>query len=402
MDTKQHMDTNQQTEKTRVVVIGGGYAGVLAANRLQSAAGAQVTLINVRPEFVERIRLHQLVAGNHTATHSYGDVLGGSVKLVVDGAQRIDTANRRIELSSGAALDYDYLIYAVGSTGSVPTGAPGAAEFAYPLAELEQAQRLRQRMGDIPLTAPVVVVGGGLTGIESAAEFAEQGRPVTLVGDVLAPSLATSGRRSVAKRLAKLGVTVVEAAKVTAVTADRVVLADGRTLPSAVTVWTAGFGVPGLAAASGLTTDSLGRLLTDETLTSIDDPRIIAAGDAASPSGLPLRMSCQAAMPMGAQAAETVLALIAGTEPAALNQAFTGQCISLGRAAGTVQLAHTDDRPRSTYFGGHAGAFVKEQVCRLTVSMLRREAGKPGSYRWLKSGWRGAQLATSAPPVPAR
>ena len=68
-------------------------------------------------------------------------------------------------------------------------------------------------------------------------------------------------------------------------TADHVVLADGRTLPSAVTIWTAGFGVPGLAAASGLTTDALGRLLTDETLTSIDDPRIVAAGDAASPSG---------------------------------------------------------------------------------------------------------------------
>ena len=385
--------------KTRIVVIGGGYAGVLAANRLQSAADLDITLVNPRPEFVERIRLHQLVAGTHTATHGYAEVLGGSVTLLVDGAERIDAANRRVTLSSGDTLGYDYLIYAVGSTGSVPAGAPGAAEFAYPLAELEQAQRLRHRMDDIPAAAPVVVVGGGLTGIESAAEFAEQGRPVTLVGDVLAPSLAASGRRSVAKRLAALGVTVIDAAKVAAVTADHVVLTDGRTLPSAVTVWTAGFGVPGLAAASGLTTDALGRLLTDETLTSIDDPRIVAAGDSASPSGLPLRMSCQAALPMGAQAAQTVLARIAGIEPAELNQAFTGQCISVGRGAGTVQLAHTDDRPRSTYIGGRAGAFVKEQVCRMTVSMLRGEARKPGSYRWLKSGWRREQLAAVSQPV---
>ncbi len=107
----------------------------------------------------------------------------------------------------------------------------------------------------------------------------------------------------------------VEGSKVARVTADRVVLSDGRELPSAVTVWTAGFGVPGLAAASGLTTDALGRLVTDETLTSVDDPRIIAAGDAASPSGLPLRMSCQAALPLGAQAANTVLCAHRGRRP---------------------------------------------------------------------------------------
>ena len=120
--------------KTRIVVIGGGYAGVLAANRLQSAADLDITLVNPRPEFVERIRLHQLVAGTDTATHGYAEVLGRSVTSLVDGAERIDAANRRVTLSSGDTLDYDYLIYAVGSTGSVPAGAQGAAEFAYPLA----------------------------------------------------------------------------------------------------------------------------------------------------------------------------------------------------------------------------------------------------------------------------
>ena len=77
-------------------------------------------------------------------------------------------------------------------------------------------------------------------------------------------------------------------------------------------------------AASGLHTDALGRLLTDETLTSVDDDRIVAAGDAAAPSGQPLRMSCQAAVPLGAQAANTVLSRIAGTEPAVIDQAFLG------------------------------------------------------------------------------
>jgi NADH dehydrogenase FAD-containing subunit len=69
----------------------------------------------------------------------------------------------------------------------------------------------------------------------------------------LAPYLHTRGRRSVAKQLAKLGVTLVEGpdAKVMAVTHDAVQFSDGRTLPSNVTIWTAGFGVPDLAGRSG-------------------------------------------------------------------------------------------------------------------------------------------------------
>lgn len=390
-------------KSTRVVVIGGGYAGVLAANRLTQRCA--VTLVNPRPDFVERIRLHQLVAGSDDAVEGLDGLLNNDVQLVVDSAEHINAAARTVTLTSGAELAYDYLVYTVGSTGAVPAGVPGAADFAYPLSELEQATRLRDRLVEVPRSAPVVIVGGGLTGIEAAAEFAETGRAVTLVTKILGPSLAESGRRSVAKRLRKLGATVIDGAPaaVTRVTTDAVDLADGRTLPSAVTVWTAGFGVPGLAAASGFTTDALGRLLTDETLTSVDDSHIVAAGDAASPSNLPLRMSCQAAMPMGAQAANTVLARIAGTQPATLTQVMSGQCISLGRGHGTIQLAHTDDTPRNLQIGGRTAAFIKEQVCRGTLSFLRREARKPGSYFWIKGGRRQELVAHAFPqPAPVR
>lgn len=374
------------TQKTRVVVLGGGYAGVLAANHLQQQA-VDVTLVNARPTFVERIRLHQLAVGNDDAVAGYDDLLHADVRLLVDHAQRIDTATRRVELASGTALDYDYLIYAVGST----SGA--APEFAYRIAELEDSQALAARLQDVPTAAPIVVVGGGLTGIEAASEFAEAGRSVTLVtGPVLGPSLSVPGRRSVARQLAKLGVSVIEGPTVTAVTAHDVTLSDGRVLKSAATVWTAGFGVPTLAADSGLRTDALGRLLTDETLTSVDDDRVIAAGDAAAPSGVPLRMSCQAALPLGAQAANTVLARIAGSAPAPINQAFTGQCISIGRDGGTIQLARTDDTPIRVYLGGRTAALVKEQVCKGTLSFLRKEAAKPGAYFWLKGGKRARRI----------
>ncbi len=388
-------------KRTHIVVIGGGYAGTLAANHLRLNADLDVTVVNPRPKFVERIRLHQMAAGSGTAAVDYGTLLGEGIRLVVDNAERINTSDRTVELTSGTVVDYDYLIYAVGSTGVVPSAVPGAREFAYPIAEFEQAERLRDALGELPPDAPVIVVGAGLTGIETASELADQGRRVHLVcGGTLGPSLSGPGRRSVSKWLSRLGVDVLETATVAAVHSDGVLLDDGAVLRSAVTVWTAGFGVPELAARSGLATDSLGRLLTDETLTCMDDPRIVAAGDAAAPSGHPLRMSCQAAIPLGAQAANTVLSRLAGATPAVVNQAFTGQCISLGRAYATVQLAHADDTPLNLVIGGRVAASIKEAVCKGTVWGIRKEAAKPGWYRWLKGGKRAQRLAAGAVPVP--
>jgi NADH:quinone reductase (non-electrogenic) len=213
----------------RVVVIGGGYAGTLAANNLRLRADVDITLVNPRPNFVERIRLHQLVAGNHVATADYGTLLGEGIALVVDSVTSIDVATRTVALASGRRLPYDYLIYAVGSTGAIPASVPGAAEFAYPISEFELAQRLRDTLIELDSDAPVTVIGAGLTGIETASELADQGRTVTLVcGGQLAPSLSEAGRRSIAKWFARHGVVVLEDDVVTEVRSDAVVFADGH------------------------------------------------------------------------------------------------------------------------------------------------------------------------------
>ncbi|MGI3784187.1 MAG: NAD(P)/FAD-dependent oxidoreductase [Janthinobacterium lividum] len=373
-------------DETTVVVVGGGYAGVMAANRLTQRRDVRVRLVNPRPAFVERIRLHQLVAGSHPAVVDYADVLAAAVELVVGTATRIDAAGRRVELASGDSLAYDHLVYALGS-GSADPRVPGAAELVFPVAGLEQAQRLRAALEADPAAA-VTVVGAGPTGIEVAAELAGasraagSGRTVTLVsGGVLGPYLHPGGRASVARRLAALGVTVLDGpgSTVTGVRDDAVVLADGREVPTGVAVWTAGFGVPDLARRSGLRTDPAGRLLTDETLTSVDDDRVVAAGDAAAPSGRPFRMSCQAAGPLGAQAADTVLHHCAGEVARPVRIGFVGQCVSLGRHDGVVQLSHRDDTARRTHLAGRTGATLKELVCRGTVSQLTWEARWPGT-----------------------
>jgi NADH dehydrogenase len=377
---------------TKVVVLGGGYAGTLAANRLRKRRDVEITLVNPRPRFVQRLRLHQLVAGTGDATADYGTLLGAGIRLVVDTATRIDSSTRTVQLASGSALDYDYVIYAVGSTGALPATVPGAPEFAYSVAEFERALQLRDVLDNLDADSPVTVVGGGLTGIEAATELAEQGRNVTLVcGGLLGPSLSGPGRRSVAKVLAKLRVAVLETDVVTEVRPDAVVFADGAVRPSAVTIWAAGFGVPELAADSGLRTDALGRLLTDETLTSVDDQRIIAAGDCASPSGAPLRMCCASANQLGPQAANTVLSRIAGTAPAEFDYALPGACISLGRRVGILQFGRKDDTAVNIYISGRIAASIKEAILKGTLWSLRRAARNPGSTFWLKGGPRPSQ-----------
>ena len=298
---------------------------------------------------------------------------------MVDTVTRIDAAERRVTLASGGTVGYDYLIYAVGS-GSADPRVPGAAEFAYPIASLEEAQRLRPVIDAAPATAAVTVVGAGPTGIETAAELAEQGRNVTLVcGEVLGPYLHPRGRRAVARRFAKLGVTVLEGpgATVTAVTRDAVQLGDGRELPSEVTIWTAGFGVPDLAARSGLSTDALGRLLTDETLTSVDDARIVAAGDSAAPSGLPFRMSCQAAVQLGAHAAETVLSRIAGEQPAPSTWGSSASA-SAWAVAPASSSSPTRTTPRQGfYLGGRHGRSSRSSCAGAPSSSWRRRRASP-------------------------
>src|SRR5262245_40828688 len=162
--------------KTQVVVIGGGYAGVIAAARLALRAPglARVLLVNARETFVERIRLHQHAAGRRLAAHSIPELLAKTgAEFVLATVTGIDLAARRVRIAQGeveSALPYDLLVHALGSHGDVD-GVPGAREHATAVGDAIGAARLRERLARIP-SGRVVVVGGGLTGIESATEIA--------------------------------------------------------------------------------------------------------------------------------------------------------------------------------------------------------------------------------------
>jgi NADH dehydrogenase len=92
-------------------------------------------------------------------------------------------------------------------------------------------------------------------------------------------------------------------------------------------------------------------------------------------------MSCQTALPMGAHAADTILARLGDTEPTPLSLGFVGQCISLGRRRGAFQPTRADDSPAFPAITGRVGALVKEQVCQTTVRWMTKQAAG-GAYRW--------------------
>ncbi|UWX98516.1 FAD-dependent oxidoreductase [Arthrobacter zhaoxinii] len=379
---------------TTAVILGGGYAGVMAANRLAASGrpGLDVVLATPEERFVERIRLHEYTAGTRAdATVDFTSILHPAVRRIAGRAVRILPGERTVQLAGGETLTYDYLVYAVGSA------AAAAPDGAVRIEQLEGATAARGRLAALPAGARVAVVGGGLTAVEMAAETARSCdvRVSLHSAGPVAPRLRAQTRLSVEKSLRRAGV---ELHSGTPVPAD----GDVRTVLGAdVVLWCAGFGVPGLARVSGLPVNDDGRLRVDPTLRVRGQDRVYGAGDAAvidEPFYDYLRMCCAAALPMGADAAGNILRALDGETGVRHDSGFRGLCISLGRSDGAVQFLSADDSPTRFHLHGRTAAVQKEIICRMTLRWIRGEAKRSGAYTWPTGPQVGR--ATTAGPVP--
>ncbi|MDG4756659.1 FAD-dependent oxidoreductase [Micromonospora sp. WMMD710] len=363
--------------KHRIVVLGAGYAGAIAAGRLAKRLhpdDTEITVVNAEADFVERVRMHQLAAGQDLKHRALSDVYAGTgVEVRQARVTAVDADRRTVALTDGHGADeiaYDTLVYALGSA-AADHGVPGVAEHAYDVAGRPSALRLRERLARLAAGGTVLVVGGGLTGIEAVTEIAEA-RPdlhVSIAANGgLGDWLNDKAQRHLRGVCDRLGITVHEHTDIARVEATGAVTADGRVLPADVTVWTAGFAVHPIAAATTLAVAATGQIIVDATMRSVSHPEVYAVGDAglaAGPGGKPLRMSCASGTPMAWQAADAIATRLTGRKkiPKAPLRYFN-QCISLGRRDGIIQYVTADDRARPSLLTGRLAARYKEIVCK--------------------------------------
>ncbi|MFD3702757.1 NAD(P)/FAD-dependent oxidoreductase [Nocardia sp. NPDC058658] len=352
-----------------IVVIGAGYAGTVAANRLnRKVPDARITVVNPRGDFIERVRLHEQLAGSGKAARPLGEMLRDGISIETASVDKI--GDGAVTLDDGRGLEFDYAILAAGSIADPLPGAIAVSTW-------EGAEQARTELEALPAGGIVTVIGGGSTGIEIAAELAEAHPDlrVRLVSDAIAPTLSAGAQRHIRHTLARLNVEIA---------ADTIVEIDGRTLRSEsgreldsdLTLWAIISAVPDLAARSGLAVDPRGRALVDENLRSVSDPRVFAVGDCAAVPGM--RMACATAAPQGAHAADTLARMIKGRAPRPFSMGYGGQGLSLGRHDGLMQASDRADNAGWLFFGGRVSAVIKEGINRYAAY-----ASRTGNSVWI-------------------
>ena len=304
-------------ERKRVVIVGGGFAGIAAAHALRHA-DAEVVLIDRRNHHIFQPLLYQVA----TAVLSPAEIAAPirqleakqrNVSVLLAEVTGVDFGSRSIEAFSGVGvrkIPFDYLVVATGMRPSY-FGHDDFARYAPGLKSLNDAETIRAKIldafelaamteddGERARQMTFVLVGAGPTGVELAASLAHMVR-VTLrgnfrridpskseiilldAGNRVLPTFAESLSRRVTRRLTKLGVKVMTAVKVETVD-EQGVVAGGTRIPSATVLWTAGVAASPLPKMLGGKTDRAGRALVDSFLKVVDAPGVFVVGDAAS------------------------------------------------------------------------------------------------------------------------
>jgi NADH dehydrogenase len=331
--------------QSEIVIVGGGAGGLELACKLGRKLGpAKVMLVDMRLYHIWKPSLHEVAAGTldiHQEGLSYQMLahdngftfVYGPMTALDHGARRITVGAVRAsdgeDILHERRIEYGSLVIAVGSTSNY-FGVPGAREHTISLNATEDAERFRLRMlrmmavaeqareerKDLDAALDVVIIGGGATGVELAAELREASGVYATYGfsrlqvkrdvritllegapRILAP-LPERVSNAALKLLDERGIRVVNNCRVTTIEPDRVVDADGHVYPASLCVWAAGIRAPEFLGALGLPVNKGGQIEVDGQLRVQGVPGVYALGDCAAcidASGKPVPPRAQAA-----------------------------------------------------------------------------------------------------------
>jgi NADH dehydrogenase len=315
----------------RVVIVGGGAGGLELATKLGNTLGkkklAEIILIDAKKTHVWKPLLHEIAAGSLNPDKDELEYLAQAhwhhFKFRYGRVHQVDSKNKTVSIEPTYDIDgteiiplrkikYDTLVLSVGSTVN-DFNIPGAKEFAVALDTQDQAERFHQKLHNSILRAQtqkgsvrpgqleVVIVGGGATGVELAAELHKATREMTAYGldrvnpdrDIsiylveasnrLLPALPPKISVSVESELRKLNVKLFLGERVTKVTKEGIETQSGKKILSTLVVWAAGIKAPEfLSQIKGIETNSIHQIKVESTLQSTSDANIFAFGDCAA------------------------------------------------------------------------------------------------------------------------
>ena len=356
----------------RVVIVGGGFGGLYAAQALRKAP-VQITLLDRRNHHLFQPLLYQVATAALSPAHiavALRRVLRNqrNVEVVLGEATALDLKARKVVLRDGA-LDYDYLVVATGATHSY-FGHEEWEAFAPGLKTLEDAVEIRRRVllayelaerGADPARRAAlltfVVVGAGPTGVELAGALAEIARHVLAqdfrhidpasarvvlveAGPRVLPAFAPELSEAARRRLERMGVQVLLGRPVTGIDAGGVSLGKER-IEAGCVLWGAGVQASPLAATLGAPLDRAGRVLVEPDLSVPGAPNAFVIGDLAAakaPDGKPVPGVAPAAIQGGRHVARSIERLLRGEKPEPFRYQDKGSLATIGRAAAVAEI----------------------------------------------------------------
>ena len=359
------------SQRPRIVVIGGGFAGLTAVREL-SRADAEVLLVDRHNHHTFQPLLYQVATAGLAAPsiaaplrHILRDQ--GNVTVLLGEVRSIDLGAKRLTIDE-VQYPYDYLIVATGSTHAY-FGHDEWEPYAPGLKTLEDALNIRARIltaferaegsedpGERAAWLTFVIVGGGATGVELAGTLAEIARhtlkrefrridpasaKILLVeaGPRVLPSFPASLSADAHRRLERLGVEVRTGQPVTDVSA-RGVSVGSQSIAARTVIWAAGVAASPVGASLGAEVDRSGRVVVTPYLSLPDHPEVFIAGDLAQVKEGPRLVPgvAAAAKQMGRHAARAILAALAGRQAAPFRYRDYGSLATIGRSAAVVDF----------------------------------------------------------------
>jgi len=366
--------SNDTSARPRVLVLGGGFAGVGAAQKLKDAE-ADVVLVDRHDYHTFQPLLYQLATGLLETTavgHSLRDLLERQDNTTVHQASvtSVDLDTREVRFDELDPITYDYLVFGLGAEVNY-FGTEGAAEHAFPMYTLPNADRLKDHLIERWEAADrdpsiiedgalnVVVVGGGPTGVETAGAVAElyrhafskdfpavtteQARVILVeAGPELFAMFKPKLREYATKALTERTVEVRTGELVSSVSPTRVTLKSGEELKAHTLVWGAGLQGNELVKSLGIELDRGNRIAVGPDLTIPDHPEVHVLGDVAAITDAKteqvLPQLGSVALQSGEHAGETIARRIAGKEAKPFEYKDKGTMAMIGRGAAVVQF----------------------------------------------------------------